>query len=354
MNMRINGILNDNKYNQYNKLQYKPAFEGYVSAFSKKLDEVISKDFCSMDESRSLNNMLIQILKKRLKNNDVLGEGTLARVFKIDSKYAMRLDKMFLGCVGVFDENYKNPYKDLHLKTYYGDFVAKFGGAQILRNVSSTGKHIPAGVPQSLRAKLTPEECQKYYAEVYLPKFASLPQKSYDDVASDFSTLNLCYDDDWYRFDVINPNNFVLVGKRIKIVDNITQNINNPTYLSEFSEGVIDNSMSTTDMMRVFLFAQDCSTECEYSKKMLPLRRQLFKKLAIAGIKNNLFVCNDKNLCYFEKVVENLCQANEEPTVIKSTLDDYMRKYNKNPKKVISEASKYIDEIFKPQEIEVF
>ena len=352
--MRINGISNENKYNLHRPVKNQPTFEGYISAFSKRFDKVMKNAECSVDDSFYMYNQLNKIIKKRLKNTDVLGEGAFAKVLKIDSKYVLRMNNIQMFCVENFKSDYHSVKKDLGLRTYYGDYLAKFGDIQILRNVSSTGKHIPAGIPSKLLQTGTSEECDKYYDEVYLPKFANLPQKAYDNLANDFDILNLCYDDDWYRFDIFNPNNFVLVGKQIRIVDNITKESYNPNYLAPYSETLPDNRMSTTDLMRVFLMMRDLKTECSFNEKTLSLRRELFKKICLAGIKNQLPVVNDNNIYCFEKVAEVICNANCDSDKIIPKLEKFTNDYCENPKKTIKDSSLYIDSIFENPKIEIF
>ena len=191
--------------------------------FSKRLDKVLNKKSCTIADSIFLSDKLEKIKKRRFAQNAILGEGMQAKVVKIDSKYVMRSSPNSI--IGDFNNIYFEESPWCKLKNYYGDCVAKLGDVEILKNVSKTGTHLPAGVPKKMIDTSTPEECRKYYENVYLPKFANLPQKAYDNVAQDCSKLNLYYDgESWYRFDVINPNNFVAVGKKIKIVDNIVCN----------------------------------------------------------------------------------------------------------------------------------
>lgn len=283
MQVKIN--TNYNISNNHLQKRSCPTFGGYLSKFSKRLDKVLTQKECSFNDSIFLQNSLEKIVAKRLKNNDVLGEGSMARVLKIDSKYVVRLSRWDNPVVTGFDEKYVDPYRDVKLKTYKGAYVAQFGDAQILENISPTGKQMPAGIPLQMTLHASKEDCKKYYEDVYLPTFAKLPQKVYDDVACDFEQLNMLNDGSWYIFDILNPNNFVLVGKKIKIVDKIAKISEDSHRMEGYDDKYIDKGMSTTDMMRVFLMNQDCLNECEFSQKSLPLRRELFKKLAIAGIK---------------------------------------------------------------------
>jgi hypothetical protein len=113
-------------------------FTGYISGFSQCLDEVLTKKYCSASDSFYMHDELNKILTKRLKNNEILGEGTLAKVLKIDSKYAMRIAKGYKSVVDGFDRTFKPFHEGLDFKTYYGGYVAKFGDVQILKNVSAT------------------------------------------------------------------------------------------------------------------------------------------------------------------------------------------------------------------------
>lgn len=352
--MSITGISQENSYNIQNPSRNKPVFGGYVSAFSKKLDKVITHGICSVDDSFYMQDELNKIIQKRLEKNEILGEGTFAKVLKIDSKYVLRMTKSITKTLEGFTGFGCDNRSYFGLKTYYGDYVAKFGNVQVLRNVSATGKHIPAGVPSELSNSKTSEECRKYYEETYLPLFAKLPQKAFDDVAYDFATLNLYCSDGWYRFDVFNPSNFVLVGKQIRIVDNLVKNTDDANFLRAYSENGRDCAMSTTDLMRVFLMMQEPRVECEFSENALPFRRELFKKIVLAGMKNYLPLSNDENVFCLEKVAEILCKSNNQTQQIHAKLERFAEDYTKNPKKTLKNVADYIDSIFQPKEIEIF
>jgi len=351
--MRIAGISKDYS-NIHSQSRNKPNFCGYVSVFSKRLDKVLKQNDCSIDDSMYLYNKLQKIIDKRKRQNDVLGEGTLAKVFKIDSKYVLRSGKLGSPVVESFRRGDIDNRAYFGLKTYYGDYVAKFGDIQILRNVSSTGKHIPAGVPSKITLSKSPEESRKYYEETYLPLFAKLSQKAYDDVAYDFSTLNMYCTDGFYRFDVLNPNNFVLVGKKICIVDNLVKKNEESQFLLAYNETKQGGLMSIADLMRAFLMLQEAGVECEFSEKALPLRRELFKKIVLAGVKNNLPVVNEENMFCFEKVAEILCKSNCDAVQIQVNLERLVDDYCDNPKKTLRKVADYVDSIFKPCAIDVF
>ena len=309
-----------------------PAFTGRVSVFSKKMDKMLKSSVISYSENNNLLNILRKVLTKKIKTGTVLGEGNRGIVLGLDSKYVLKIDKNSPLKLDVMSVPF-NKFSDLSFKSYLGGVVAKFGNVSILKNVSKTGKHLPAGVPTSFVESNCPKECVEYYEKKYLPRFASLPQKSFDDVAYDFKLLNKSSGEGHY-FDVSNPNNFVLVGRKIKIVDSICKSF--------------EKEMTTSDMLSPLLFLQDVSNECSYSSTALNNRRKLFKKIILAGIKNDLPLMNEDCSYVFEVVLEELCKSKVDTNRFNKDVSLLKSKFS-NKKELLSHAKQYLNSIFDAQ-----
>lgn len=306
-----------------------PAFAGRVSVFSKRMDKLIKSSNPSQAENLNLMNLLKKIINKKTKEQSILGEGCRGIVFSLDSKYVLKLDKsspLNLEFMSIpFDK-----FRNLNFKAYVGGVVAKFGNVRVLKNVSKTGKHLPAGVPAYFSEHNLQKDCVEYYEKKYLPKFASLPQKSFDDVAYDFRLLNE-NSRDGHCFDTRNPNNFVLVGKKIRIVDSICQSF--------------EKEMTITDLVAPFLFFQDVANECTYSVRGLNNRRKLFKKIVLAGLKNDLPIDNGGNSYIFDEVFEYLCKPKVDSSRFRSDILNLKAAYS-NKKEFLSVAKQYLNSVF--------
>lgn len=323
--MKVLSSFNPVNYTQ----KTNPSFSGKVSVFSKKMDKILQSTNVSQSENLNLLSLLKKNMVKQIKKKAFLGEGCKAIVLSLDSKYVLKLQKnepINLEVMNIpFDK-----FRDLNFKSYFGGVVAKFGNVSVLKNVSKSGKHLPAGVPASFAENNLQKACVDYYENIYLPRFASLPQKSFDDVAYDFKLLNK-NSGDGYCFDVRNPNNFVLVGKKIKIVDCICKSF--------------EEKMTTTDLLTPFLFFQDVSNECLFSTKALNNRRKLFKKIILAGIKNDLPLVNGGNSFVFEEVLESLCKAKVNSNCFIKDLN-LLKSRASNKNELLGLTKQYLNSIF--------
>ena len=210
---------------QINKTNYTSTHYQYTpQSFQArtKLGRQIDKYIKPPKSEENANELIANIRKFIVKPRKPLGEGFRGLVYKIDDKYVLKCLKL-LRC------NLENIVQDNRpdlssLKTYYGAPVVTFNnGATILKNVSSNGKHLCAGIPANKSNTMVIGEKEEYWNNVYLPIFAELPQKSFDALAKDFSALNkLGALGQNYAFDTKNPNNIVLVGKNtLRIVDDL-------------------------------------------------------------------------------------------------------------------------------------
>lgn len=323
--------------NNYPTLQYRPQqFTGYKSVFSRRLQRVVAEGKADDTEKTFLTDWIQKFVASKLKAGRRIGEGFHGEVFKIDDKYVLKIHKNYKPYADIMDEVPKQKFTSL--KTYYGEPVASFLDVKILNNVSSNGKHIQAGIPQKYSRTMTEEQCKKYLEKVYLPIFSEVPQKSFDAIAKDCDTLNkLGTDDVSYTFDYLNPNNFVLVGKTLRITDII-------------SKGSVENPNTLSDLLYVFLQKTGLDTYAEYSKKAEPMRRELFKKIVLAGMKHNLPL---GDTTYGRKVwqitANELCKAKEYHLTILDNLAK-LQKEIPDTKLRLKKTEEYLDGIYKSKE----
>ena len=158
----------------------------------------------------------------------------------------------------------------------------------------------------------------------------ALPQKAFDNLASDCAKLNKLQG---YMFDFKNPNNFVIVGDEIRVVDSIC-----PTLSYQ------NNSIA--NLMRVFIWAESVGCEAPFSQKLLEPRRELFKKIILAGMKNDLPVCSGGGEFVFEEVAELLCRSKVPASKIEATLNKIKMSCSDVSKR-LEQTEKYLDTIFK-------
>lgn len=316
----------------YSNSPYTPSFNGNLSKFTKKLDHVleIKKDSIPCDDLVDLKDTLVQSRKNITKKHRLLGQGWKGEVYQIDEKYALKTPAFFR-------QGFKLPFFNngfsRHLKCYYGDQIATFGDYGILKNI---GKHTPVGIPLSMSRNATTlsTEMTRYYEKDFLPMFASLPQKAFDDIAKDCQTLNHLEDSNTglrYIFDFANPNNFVIKGKKILITDEIICN-----------EKVCN---TTADLLRAMVNYKEFGVKNQYSEKALPHYREIYKKVILAGIKEGLPLgVTDKKYCWID-ATETLCKANQSADEVISTLADL--KYQHQDRRALIKATKeYLDTLF--------
>lgn len=315
--MRINSITFFNQPNNNNT----PEFRGYKSVFSKTLDEVIVKGEASKEQKNKMTGFITRFVNNRLKYDRVLGRGLHGAVYKIDDKYVLKIDKgqtfyFPYDFLGLCKQNFSN------IKSYFGEPVTTFGnGIKIMRNVST--KHIPVGVPKNLAFKMTRNEMIDYYKNNYLSNFCELPQKTFDGVAKAFDLLNKKGKDKiHYEFDTINPNNFVLVGKQIRIVD-------------EIYETSQPNPNNLTNLLKVFL----TDSALGYDASALGYRKEIFKKLLLASEKYEL--PHGYDIINYSKCF-NLCGIKDYPNNVLKNLET-IRSENKNMKIRLQKISDYLN-----------
>lgn len=321
---------NNIQYNNSNSVN----FTGYRTLLGKKLDEVLRLGNISFEDNEFLVRELKKLLEKRLNQAQNLGEGMSNRVYKIDNKYALRVPinkTMITDNKVILQERKFN-----NLKMYYGEPVATIGNIQIMKNASSNGSAIPAGVPKKLPESFDKSDIHGYYSRFYLPLFAGVPQRSYNALARDMKTLASMAENQYayFTFDYFNPNNVVLTGKTLKMTDDIDKTI-------------WKSSNTMSDMLNVFLKQVTVGIPATPSSVLTPLRQQIARKVLKAGMKCDLSITGeDKPNNVFNFVIKYLCTSKEEPQKVFETLSD-IQKAQKTPRQKCAMLDRYLDEIFR-------
>ena len=300
----INSIQSNNNVNFY----------GYKTKFSKNLERFIAKKRPSEYDSFELKNEMADLLDSRVKDKYFLGEGRSNKAYRIDDYYILRFNK------------YRRPYvskpvkepasEDKGLKTYFGDILVHLGNIKIVKNATSGKKDtLEAGIPYCI---LTSGDMELKNAAIKrcVSEFVKLPQSAYDKVAKDFNTLNQNSKGYHRKFDCQNPNNFIKVGKQIRIVDDI-----------EDGFGAHD----AADMLNVFIREYDTKVN---DKETINQRKQIFSKCIIASVKNDLNIEPFKIEKYITKLglktdaktfVSNVKDINNQPDRTKyKSLKEYL------------------------------
>lgn len=310
-------------------------FLGYKTNFSKQLEKFNAEPCPTPEEMIELKKSMSQIAEKKIKPKYKMGEGKFHEVYRIDDYYVMRIPKEDRNPhVGLprkprkgISEYYAN------FKTYVGHVISEFGNYEIIKNAK--GKHkdvVQAGVPYKMVQEI--DKCRtfneiddvqnlinKEYNEKYLPAFSSLPQRAYDYIAADIKKLNDSYNpvlSTSKMFDFNNPNNFIKVGNKIKIIDDVS---------------ITNNRGNVSDMMRAFLRNYDTPDTPE----TLTMKKTIFKKCIIAAAKNDII----DDLHKLGKHME-FAGIKEEPDVFAQKVLEYSQ-LPKNKK--IKELNKYLDSL---------
>lgn len=292
--MEINRISTPTPNNTYRK----PSFCGYTrTKFGRSIDEFVSANSNEAEKIKTLTNLFHQFLGKSQKNE--LGEGYRANVYKIDDKYVLKIDKTANIYSPILNPSHEKTSLFKNLKAYFGGSVMSFNnGIKVLKNVSSNGEQLPAGIKIHFKSPMPLSEKITTWNTKYLPKFSNLPQKAYDQIAKDFSNLNKVTSGGYsYEFDTINPNNFILVGNSIRIVDDVNETLQK-------------NPNGVAGLLRVFLEMMDTDTQAPKDLMNMGMRHSLLKKIILAGEKYELpLVTKQKDLRTWQYVLEDTCDS---------------------------------------------
>lgn len=249
---------------------YNPSFQAnYKSVFSKKFEKVLAT---GKGKEEIIQNFSRILKEKKHTRGAKIGSGHYGSVFRIDDYYVFkqyRFDSTPI-CSFLIDKNNRFNL----LKTYYGKTIAKFGNIEIKKNVTRDRKKFV-----QLNSNKKNNEDEYNYS---LAEFASLPQRAFNNLAKDFSILNTIHSNSLFcRFDTNNHNNFIKVGKSIRIVDDI----DNVPY---------KNPNDFYSFIKLFIRA-DGKTE---------LKKEIFKKCIIASEKYKLPM--DSCYKFMPKVMDDL------------------------------------------------
>ena len=331
----IHPRINQQNYTYPHALNHKAEninFKG-SSAFTKQLDIILKQGHATFKQENKLLKLLHKFMQKNLSHRKLLGEGHYGKVYKIDSKYVLKVFNKEQNFADILDGLSQGKFKNL--KTYYGEPVAEFYDVYVLKNMSPKTLHVPAGIPKKFKKFYSEEECLQYYEKIYLPLFASVSQKSYNAIARDCAELNKMKDGEYYlNFDYCNPNNFVLAGKSLRITDDIYKTS-------------IPNPNTAADLLEVFL---DKLTEYTFlpklNKDMIPFQREIFKKIIIAANKCKLPLGDNLSGCLteWEVITQNICNFKYSHTEIIKNLKNFQTKISSERKRV-KETEKYLNKI---------
>lgn len=304
---------------------FNPTFCGYKCDFSKKLEAYITKGIKNETEEKNLIDTFTRIMPEKITPENIIGKGFHGIVYGLDDDYVFKVEQFSFPNIG----------KDLligdnilqKLKTYYGSAIAKIGDIKIMKNAFKTKDVLEAGLPDRL---MSISEKKDYYNNVYLRRFAALPQSSYDRIAQDFKTLNSI----GKEFDTINPNNFSVDGDEIKIIDEITNTeVRNPNNLAK--------------LLRVFTNSYDANQAADFDNFAVQNRKVLFKKLILASEKAGLPFSSSLDDCKELEMAMNLCDYKVNFSEIKRTLTEYRRIYpDMNIR--LQKISEFLDEFDQP------
>ena len=317
---------------------YTPTFTGYKSVFGKKLEKALASPKTTRQSASRLLDDFADMYHKRVRMNNKIGSGFYGTVYKIDDCYVLKRgnEKLVPEFGGI---EVVRKLKFGHLKHYFGEAIAKIYNNNgedmaILKNVYSKGKSIPVGIPDGFGNIHTKDECLEYYNKVYLPKFAKLPQRSFDGIAKDFALLNkMNTKRKYYTFDYINPNNFVLTGKTLRIIDDI----------NKFG---YKTSNCVTDMLEVFICRMDMDKYAVFDEELISLRKELAKKIILAGARHKVPMCYAKTdlPSWAKTFYELLGMEDINVGIITEDIDNIVSLYNK-PKQRVEIVKQYLEEI---------
>lgn len=268
--------------NQYTST---PTFGSYYkSSFSKQLEYTLRTQNGAEKVIQEFN----LVLKNKKNISSKLGQGKYGEVFRIDDYYVFKSYFNQEPRPDTFKPFTDNPFKDL--KTYFGKVIAKIGNIEIIRNVTKNAKNF-------IQMANSEKEGVQAFNQA-LREFAVLPQQAFDNLAEDFDKLNKIRKGcSFFRFDTNNPNNFIKVGKAIRVVDDIAWE-------------PCEKPNTFYHLLRIF--AQEGGDS--------GLKRELFKKCALACEKYQLPL--DTDYKYLKSYVEELFRN----ASIKTTFEQYYQK----------------------------
>lgn len=312
-----------------------PGFQGSCRNLQTVLDRTLVKKVITDEDKILLAKSIKCAFGDVLTQDKFIEEGSHNAVYKITRKYAARVpidvksyaeNKLSDGPQnikigqGVFKK----------LKNYFGEALVEFGKFQILKNV---GAHFPAGVPEHIVKNLSRNKLDKYYIYSYLPRFAKIPQSSYDELAKDLAALNeiILGPRQYCVFDSLNPNNIVARCGRLFLVDEIER-------LADRSYG-----NTTAKLFEVFINRASKDFESPFAGNNVKFVRKIFKKVTLASTRANLLHADTKeDFKNWEKALDR-CMIKNDAGYVLNTLEQFER-LDKETR--IAKTSAFIDKLF--------
>lgn len=317
----------------FNQNRQQPAFQGYSRRLQNQLDNILIKKTLTSQDKLDLIEAIKKVIPTTLVSEKFIEKGSHASVYQITRKYAARVPNE----VKINPDNVGNNLKIgenifRNLNNYFGEAVVELGQFQILRNV---GRHTTAGVPQHKAEKLSLSEIKKYYLEKYLPKFANLPQGSYDEIAADLNKVNSMKSDarTYYCIDAYNPNNIVAKSDRLFIVDEFDRLCD------------ISYNNTTAKLLDIFINRATKDVEAPFAGDKVNLVRKIFKKIIISSEKHDLVQANSKeDYESWNKALKKCC-INIEAYKVLNNLEGLFVQY-KNIDERVQQVKNYLAQIF--------
>ena len=267
-----------------NRFQKRTLFKGAPEDFGKLLCTLSNKQKISAFDWVDLHKEFRKSLREIIDKKRLINHGFFNSVYKIDENFVAKIRNSAVnslwkisGCLS------RNQTKFKQLNTYYGEEVFDLGGVKILKNA---GEHTPAGIPE-IELKNIGLECDRYYNEEYLPKFAKAPQESYDNLIKDYQLLNEIPADEegyYYGFDTRNPNNIGLTKDNKLIM------------MDEIEYRLLPNTNTSGKLLKMFLLSiTRAYVADEYKPIGKDAAKEIFKKIILASEKYNLTHDSDKD-----------------------------------------------------------
>lgn len=288
----MNITFYNNRFNNYNNTasykNFNPEFRGKSREVEKIVKDCMANPELKEKNSALLIEKILKALPDIMQATRAIGEGTRNRVQRATNEIALRIPLDFKLTKDNL-EKLKNEKVEwgknifASLDRYYGEKIASIGeNIQILRNVGV--RHQPAGVPLHLAKTLSSGRLKKFYLEKYLPKFARLPQHSYNELANNLAKLNeMKFGPHSYGvFDSLNPNNIVASKGKLMLVDEIETLYDKPY------------GNTTAKLLEVFINRATAEIESPDVGDKLKLLRTIFKKTILASMNAGLIHADNK------------------------------------------------------------
>ena len=324
----MNIKFTQNNYNQ------QPIFMGHSRNLHKVLDKVLMKQNITQQDELVLSSAIEKAYSSIITPEKFIGQGTHNSVFKITRKYAARVanemanDKNSLaGSIKLGKGMFRS------LTNYFGEAIIEFGHFQILKNL---GKHTPAGVPEHISKRLSPNQINNYYLTKYLPRFSDLSQGSYDDFAKNLAKLNEIKSGfrQYCAFDSLNPNNVVVKRGKLYLVDEIDTHQNRP--YANTSAKLLEVFINRATSEQLSPFGND---------EQVKLVRKIFKKVLTAASKAQLMHADSEMDFKNWKLALERCKIKENASEVISTIET-IEYQEKDPHKKIDKLHAYINKLF--------